>query len=142
MTNESRPPEFLVNEPEKLVNFYEKVLGWKALAFNKTTGNWTIYARTLSEDGRIEESETKLETKRIYKGSSLLHNFWVPDLMETTQRVIENGGHIYIEAGEENGDIIVLPNIGRQRFFCDPEDNIFGATEPIKAAQKQVFRGV
>lgn len=132
MDNEKLPAaEFVVNNPEQLVGFYEDVLGWRALAQDPVTGSWQIYAHPNDE----AEQSIPIVKKVITKATSLLYNFWVDDLDDTTSRVIANGGKIYRETEEDGDDILHIPGIGRQRFFCDPEGNMFGTIERLKGME-------
>lgn len=126
----SHRAEFVVNNPEKLVHFYEGVFGFRALAQNPATGNWMIYAPK-HQPGEDNVEQVPIIRKVISEATSFLYNFWVEDLGETTGRVLSNGGTIYRET-QEDDDIMHIPGIGIQRFFCDPEGNMFGAIEPLK----------
>jgi predicted enzyme related to lactoylglutathione lyase len=126
--------EFVVNEPKELVDFYEQVLGYPALTYNETIGSWIVQTNKLNAKGEVEPYDFVVTERQIRLSTSMIGNFWVDDLTEFTRRVIENKGHIYIEKGEEGTglDIIEIENVGRQRYFCDPEGNMFGAIEPFK----------
>lgn len=120
--------EFVVNEPEKLVKFYEIVFGWQVLVKNPYSGDWLINLRP--PDPHRPALIAHIIEKEINIATSFIGNFAVDSLEQTTQRVLENDGHIYIEEGEtRESDIIAVAGLGRQRYFCDPEGNMFGAVE-------------
>lgn len=129
-SEQTPPAEFVVANPERLADFYENVFGWRALVYNRATGHWLVCA---PKNPLGDPTGMAIVIHRIISGpTGFLYNFWVEDLVLTTSKVEANGGKIYLEEEELGADIMEIPKVGRQRFFCDPEGNMFGAIEPEK----------
>lgn len=85
--------------------------------------------------------------EEISGASPFLANFEVDNLAKVTELVLANRGTVLLvdeekrlakaeglsaqDIIEQGLDIVELPErMGRQRFFCDPAGNMFGAFEP------------
>lgn len=103
--------DILANEPEKLIDFYGKVLGWK---FTKWDGPMEYWMINTGEGDGIDGGLSKKSAQ-----SSNVNTIQIENLNETIAKVQENGGTIISPRS-------AIPGIGWIALFKDAEDNIFG----------------
>ena len=106
--------DILANEPEKLIDFYGKVFGWK---FTKWEGPMEYWMINTGEGDGIDGGLSKKTPK-----SSNANTIEIENIDETISKVQENGGIILAPK-------IAIPGIGWLALFKDAEDNIFGVMQ-------------
>ncbi len=104
------------DKPEKSLEFYEKIFGWKAQ-------KWGDNDYWLIETGNKEEPGINgAITKRHEILQQVVNTIMVDNINETIKLINENGGKVLT-------DIQDIPNVGKFVYFKDPDGNITGALE-------------
>jgi predicted enzyme related to lactoylglutathione lyase len=112
--------DILADKPDKLIDFYEKVFGWR---FNKWEGPmeyWMI--RTGDGDG-IDGGLGKKTPE-----ASNANTIEIENLEEIIAKVRAHGGTILSPKGP-------IPGVGWFALFKDAEDNIFGLMQADPTAK-------
>ena len=113
------PFEILADKPERAVEFYKKVFGWKINRWEESSDYWLVDAGPEEEPG-INGAITKRPDK-----DSVYIIINVPSIDEYLKKIIDAGGGI-ISPKEE------IPNIGYSAYFRDTEGNVIGLFEELK----------
>ncbi|MDP2344663.1 MAG: VOC family protein [Deltaproteobacteria bacterium] len=114
MGNPIRHWEFMVNNPEKVKEFYRKVFSWRF--DSETYPNYTNVITGEKPEGGLMKNTTK-------GAPSSLNVYFEVDAVEPVLRnVIEAGGKVIVPRTE-------IPNIGWFAFFEDPESIPVGILE-------------
>lgn len=125
MAREIRPPEILIANPEKVGDFYTRVLGWSAIVKSQESDEWLVRDRRVKNGEEDFIVVKRVRRWEITKGApSYLNTFEVEDLMATLDKVREFGGTVEFQTE--------VTGIGIHSFCCDPEGNMFGLLEPRK----------
>ena len=115
--------EITGDEPEKVKDFYEKVLNWQFQKWDGPFAYWMISTgdpQTPGIDGGL--------TERGGFGSNTVNVIDVKDLDDAMKKVTDNGGTIVVPKG-------AVPGIGWICYFKDPFDNVFGLMQEDEKAE-------
>jgi predicted enzyme related to lactoylglutathione lyase len=109
--------EIPAENPERTVEFFTRVFGWK---FNK----WGETEYYLTESGPQEEPGIEgAVMKRSHPDQPIMNTIQVKDLDATIKAIEENGGEIVVPKQ-------TIPGVGTHCYFKDPFGYIHGALEP------------
>lgn len=106
--------EISANEPEKVVEFYETVFGWKITKWDGPIEYWMVSTGdpdTPGIDGGI------IRPGELFTGT--VNTVEVEDIDAMIVKAIENGGQLMVEKN-------TIPGIGYQAYCKDIEGTIFG----------------
>lgn len=103
--------DILADEPEKLIDFYGKVFGWK---FTKWDGPMEYWMISTGEGDGIDGGLSKRSPD-----SSSVNTIEIENLDETIAKVEENGGTVISPK-------MAIQGVGWFALFKDAENNIFG----------------
>jgi predicted enzyme related to lactoylglutathione lyase len=115
--------EIDAKKPEKAVQFYEKVFGWKIEKWNGPVDYWLITTgekKELGIDGGL--------SKRTEAMPSTVNTIDVPSVDEYVKKVVKNGGSIIRPKG-------AVPGVGWLAYFKDPEGNVWGMMQNDPSAR-------
>jgi predicted enzyme related to lactoylglutathione lyase len=104
-------------EPEKTIEFYEKVFNWKFQNWGGPVDYWLITTGDESEPG-INGGLSKKGENAALKCPTID----VKDLDKTITMIVENGGKIIAPK-------MPVPKVGWLAYFEDPDGNLFGAMQ-------------
>ena len=106
--------EIPTNNPEKAIDFYSKVFGWK---FNK----WGEMDYWMTESGKKDEMGIEgALTRKSGNNMNVVNTILVDDVDKALEDVKKYGGEVLTE-------IMPIPQVGRFFYFKDPDGNIHGA---------------
>ena len=112
--------EIQANEPEKTVEFYTNVFGWK---FVEETGLPIKYWRIETEGMNGGLLERPAKTPPTECGTNAFTcSIEVADFDATAETILENGGQIAMQKFE-------IPGKCWQGYFIDTNNNVFGIFE-------------
>ena len=106
--------EISANEPEKMVEFYESVFGWKITKWDGPIEYWMVATgdpETPGIDGGI------FRPGELFTGT--VNTVEVDDIDAMVEKVVENGGQLVVAKNP-------IPGIGHQAYCKDIEGTIFG----------------
>lgn len=106
--------EISVNEPEKLIEFYTMVFGWKITKWEGPIEYWLVSTgdpETPGIDGGM------FKPGELFTGT--VNTVEVEDIDAVVEKVINNGGQLVVEKN-------AIPGIGYQAYCKDVEGSIFG----------------
>jgi predicted enzyme related to lactoylglutathione lyase len=109
-------------KPERAVNFYEKVFGWKLTKWEGPIEYWLISTGKENEAGIDGGLARRTESE-----PSTVNTIDVPSVDEFVKKVERNGGSIIRPK-------MAVPGVGYMAYFRDPEGNIFGMMERDESA--------
>jgi predicted enzyme related to lactoylglutathione lyase len=115
--------EIDAEKPERLVNFYEKVFGWKLMKWEGPMDYWLITTGKEGEPG-IDGGLGK----RTEPGPHTVNTIDVPSVDEFVKKVEANGGTIVVSKH-------AVPGVGWLAYFKDPEGNMFGMMQSDESAK-------
>ncbi len=125
----ARPIHFDVaaKDPQKFINFYQTVFGWKFDKVPMPMDYWLIATgekQTPGIDGGLSQGDPKTDPRpRKVEGQSVLAGVVltldVSDLDAVLAKVTENGGKVKQPRGP-------IPGVGWYAAFIDPSGNAFG----------------
>jgi predicted enzyme related to lactoylglutathione lyase len=115
--------EIDAKKPEKAVQFYEKVFGWKIEKWNGPVDYWLITTGEKKEQG-IDGGLSK----RTEAMPSTVNTIDVPSVDEYVKKVVKNGGSIIRPKG-------AVPGVGWLAYFKDPEGNVWGMMQNDPSAR-------
>jgi len=104
------------NEPEKTIEFYTKVFGWKFDTWGGPMNYWVITTGPSDKPG-IDGGLSKGEPLKNY-----VNTIMVDSLDETINKIIANGGKITQSKGTISG-------VGWFAVFQSPDGNAFGVLQ-------------
>jgi predicted enzyme related to lactoylglutathione lyase len=114
--------EINADDPERAVEFYKKVFGWKIDKWEGPVDYWLVATGDEKEpgiDGAIMERMRKATT---------VNTISVPSIDEFVKKVKKNGGK---QVSEKS----VIPKTGYFAYCQDTEGNLFGILQPDKSAK-------
>ena len=109
-------------EPEKLIEFYEQVFGWKFMKWEGPMDYWLITTGEKDEPG-IDGGMGRRSPQ-----SMTFDTIAVPSVDEYVKKVEEHGGTIMAPK-------MAIPGIGWFASFKDAEGNMFGLMQDDPSAQ-------
>ena len=115
--------EINAEEPDRAVEFYEKVFGWKVERWGPVE-YWLISTGEEGEPG----INGGLARREAGAGPSTVNTIGVPSVDEFAERVERNGGTIV-------GPKHAVPGVGWLVYFKDPEGNLFGMMQDDPSAK-------
>ena len=111
--------EIHADDPQRAVNFYQKVFGWKIEKWdNPSSDYWLISTGDPKEPG-IDGGLMK----RMNPQASTYNTVGVESLDEFSKRIAESGGKIITPRN-------TIPGVGYFCYCSDTEGNIFGIIQP------------
>jgi predicted enzyme related to lactoylglutathione lyase len=113
--------EINADEPERAMNFYKEVFGWK---FQR----WGDQEYWLAMTG--EKAEPGIDgaiMPRTDPTAKVVNTINVRSIDDTITSIMENGGNVVVPKME-------VPKIGWLIYFLDTEGNMFGAMEMFSDA--------
>ena len=114
--------EISAKEPEKVVDFYEKVFGWKATKWEGPQEYWLV------ETGEAEEPGINggiMRADEVFSGT--VNSVDVPDIDVYIEKINENGGEIVVEKH-------TIPGVGYNAYCQDIEGTVFGVHQEDPSA--------
>ena len=106
--------EISAKEPEKLVDFYQKVFDWKVAKWEGPQEYWLV------ETGEAEEpgiSGGIMRSDEVFSGT--VNSVDVPDIDAYIEKVKQHGGEIVVEKH-------VIPGVGFNAYGKDVGGKLFG----------------
>ena len=121
-----RPVHFEISadDPEKVAEFYEKVLGWKVQKWDGPMDYWLLSTGEGGEAG-IDGGLMKRDEQTP---SGTINTVDVPDLDEYMEKTTSAGGKVVAPR-------ITVPGVGYMAYVMDPEGNVFGLMESDENAE-------
>lgn len=107
--------EISAEKPEKAVNFYEKVFGWKIVKWEGPMEYWLITTGKKDESGIDGGLGKRTETESC----AVVNTIDVPAIDEFIKKIEKNGGKI-------TSPKHAVPGVGWLAYFKDTEGNMFG----------------
>ena len=114
--------EIDAKKPERAVEFYQKVFGWKIEKWKGSVDYWLIATGNEKEPG-IDGGLGK----RTEAEPSTVNTIDVPSVDQYSKKVESNGGSIIRPK-------MAVPGVGWMAYFKDPEGNIWGMMERDETA--------
>ncbi len=116
--------EISAKEPEKVVDFYQKVFGWKITKWEGPAEYW------LAETGEGEEPGINggiMRSDEVFSGT--VNSIDVSDIDAYVENVKQHGGEIVVEKH-------AIPGVGYNAYGKDVEGTLFGIhqEDPIASA--------
>ncbi|UCH32263.1 MAG: VOC family protein [Candidatus Bathyarchaeota archaeon] len=115
--------EIEAEKPERAIEFFENVFGWKVEKWKGPIEYWLITTGKEDEPG-IDGGLSR----RTEAAPSTVNTIDVPSLDEYTKKVQSNGGSIVRPK-------MAVPGVGWMAYFKDPEGNLFGLMEEDSSAK-------
>jgi predicted enzyme related to lactoylglutathione lyase len=109
--------EIPADNPDRAIEFYEKVFSWK---FQKWDGPFDYWLIKTGEDDEIGINGGMMKREN---NATVTNVIGVGDIDSSVQAVKDAGGTIVMEKHE-------IPDVGWIAYFKDPESNLFGIIEP------------
>ena len=106
--------EISANEPEKVVDFYEKVFGWKITKWEGPQEYWLV------ETGEAEDPGINggiFRPNEVFSGT--VNTVDVPDIDVYIEKVKQHGGKVVVEKH-------AIPGVGYNAYCKDVEGTLFG----------------
>ena len=110
-------------KPERLVNFYEKIFGWKIEKWEGPVEYWLI---TTGKDDQPGINGGL--SKRTESQPTIANTIDIPSVDEFVKKVEKNGGKIVVPKH-------AIPGVGYIAYFKDPEGNVFGMMQDDPSAK-------
>jgi predicted enzyme related to lactoylglutathione lyase len=110
--------EIPAEKPERIANFYKKVLGWNVSKWEGPVDYWLIMTGPQDEPG----INGGIARKQDRSASGVLVTAEVASVDEVLRRITAAGGSIVVPKQ-------AIPGIGWQAHFRDPEGNVIGILE-------------
>ena len=106
--------EISAKDPEKVVDFYQKVFGWKVTKWEGPQEYWLV------ETGETEEpgiSGGIMRSNEVFSGT--VNSVDVSDIDAYIEKIKQNGGEIVVEKH-------AIPGVGYNAYGKDVEGTLFG----------------
>jgi predicted enzyme related to lactoylglutathione lyase len=106
--------EISAKDPQKVVDFYQKVFAWKVPIWEGPQEYWLV------ETGETEEpgiSGGIMRSNQVFSGT--VNSVDVPDIEVYIMKIIQNGGEIVVEKH-------AIPGVGYNAYGKDVEGTLFG----------------
>ena len=110
--------EIPADNPERIAEFYNKVLGWDIQKWEGPVDYWLISTGKDSEPG----IHGGIARKKDRPASGVLVTAQVDSVDECLKKIVNNGGSIVVPKR-------AIPGVGYQAHFRDPEGNVIGIME-------------
>jgi len=117
--------EISAEKPERAVNFYERVFGWKIVKWEGPVEYWLIETGEKDKPGIDGGLSRRTEAE---PGPCTVNTIDVPSVDEFAEKVKKNGGTIVVPKH-------AVPGVGWLVYFKDPEGNMFGMMEADESAK-------
>ncbi len=114
--------EIPVDHPEKIMDFYSKVFGWKFAKWEGPTDYWLITTGADPEPGINGGLLRKRDPHQ-----PCVNTVGVPNLGETLKTLSDGGGKIVMPK-------MAVPGVGWLAYAQDPEGNMIGMMQMDPAA--------
>ena len=122
--------EIQADEPERAVNFYRDLFGWK---FEETPGLPVRYWRIETGDGRGGLLERPADTPPPECGTNaFVCSFIVDDFDRAAEKIAAMGGQVALPK-------FPVPGLCWQGYFLDTEGNTFGIYQPDANAGQKTY---
>ena len=115
--------EISAKDPEKVVNFYQKVFGWKVTKWEGPQEYWLV------ETGETEEpgiSGGIMRSNEVFSGT--VNSVDVSDIDAYIEKIKQNGGEIVVEKH-------AIPGVGYNAYGKDVEGTLFGVHQEDSEAK-------
>jgi predicted enzyme related to lactoylglutathione lyase len=115
--------EINADEPERAIEFYKKVFGWRIEKWEGPQPYWLVNTGDKKEpgiDGGI--------MPRMNPNAAVINTIDVASLDDVTKKITKNGGTIVMPKTE-------IPGVGVMIYFKDTEDNVHGALQAYPSAK-------
>jgi len=110
--------EIPADNPERVADFYKKVLGWSIQKWEGPVDYWLISTGKNSEPG----INGGIARKKDRPASGFLVTAQVDSIDECLKKITKAGGSIVVPKQP-------IPGVGYQAHFRDPEGNVVGIME-------------
>lgn len=115
--------EIPADNPERAVQFYSSVFGWKIERWGGPVEYWLAMTGSESEPGI---NGAIMRRQRSF--TSVVNSIQVPSVEDFARRVTGNGGKIIAPRQ-------TIPGVGYIAYSQDPEGNSFGLFQPDSSAK-------
>ncbi|MFQ6673662.1 MAG: VOC family protein [Fidelibacterota bacterium] len=115
--------EINTDEPERAIQFYSTVFGWKIDKWEGTQDYWLI-----TTGGEEEPGINGGLMRRMAPNASTVNTVGVSSVDEFMDKVKQNGGQVVT-------DKTTIPGVGYFAYCQDTEGNTFGIMEEDESAQ-------
>ena len=110
--------EIPADNPDRVAEFYKKVLGWNIQKWEGPMDYWLISTGKDSEPG----IHGGIARKKDRPASGVLVTAQVDSVDECLKKIVNDGGSIVVPKR-------AIPGVGYQAHFRDPEGNVIGIME-------------
>jgi len=110
--------EIPADNPERIAEFYNKVLGWDIQKWEGPVDYWLISTGNDSEPG----IHGGIARKKDRPASGVLVTAQVDSVDDSLKKIVNDGGSIVVPKR-------AIPGVGYQAHFRDPEGNVIGIME-------------
>lgn len=120
--------EIHADDPQRAIQFYEKIFGWKFTHWAGPEDYWLIETGPASEPGI---NGGLVRRRGTIDGTAVIAyvcSLDVPAIDDTIAQVTANGGTIALPK-------MVVPGVGWLAYAKDTEENIFGMMQPDTSAK-------
>lgn len=114
--------EVMVDDPDKMLGFYNKVFGWQSSKWEGPMDYWLI--NTGENEGGINGGFAR---KPDAGSPGIINVVGVDSVDDSVQKVESEGGHIAMAK-------MAIPGVGWVAYGLDPEGNMFGMMESDESA--------
>ena len=114
--------EFYVDDPERVVKFYQEVFGWKITKWEGPVDYWLVTTGEEGEpgiDGAIARRTNGVTTRNVID---------VPSLDEFIEKIVNAGGKVVMPKQ-------AVPGVGYSAYCADTDGHVFGLMETDPSAQ-------
>lgn len=115
--------EINVDQPERAINFYTAVFGWKIDKWEGPEDYWLV----ITGEGNQPGIDGAL-MKRMGPSAGTINTIDVPSVDDFVTKITENGGKIVRPK-------VAIPGVGYFAYCQDTEGNLFGIIQEDKMAQ-------
>ena len=116
--------EIPADNPDRVAEFYKKVLGWNIQKWEGPMDYWLISTGKDSEPG----IHGGIARKKDRPASGVLITAQVDSVDECLKKIVTDGGSIVVPKR-------AIPGVGYQAHFRDPEGNVIGIMENDPSAR-------
>ena len=110
--------EIPADNPDRVAEFYKKVLGWNIQKWEGPMDYWLISTGKDSEPG----IHGGIARKKDRPASGVLVTAQVDSVDDSLKKIVNDGGSIVVPKR-------AIPGVGYQAHFRDPEGNVIGIME-------------
>lgn len=109
--------EFISEAPERIIAFYERVFGWKAV--QQDASYWRLRVSATAETRRPLQGAIARPIVAQMNPPQTVNTISTKDLEATMQRITAAGGTVV-------GDVMHFEQVGSFVYCADPEGRLFG----------------